>query len=400
MLSTILRRESSERRNLLRSILWVRAYSIDHDLKKTPLYDLHISNGAKMVPFAGYSMPVLYDSQTHIESHQWVRNRAGLFDVSHMCQHIFKGTDATAFLEKVTPSSLKELRPFNSTLSTLLLPTGGIVDDTIITKHSKDEYYIVTNAACREKDISFLQSEMKGFSNLSHIVLEDWGLVALQGPLSSKILQNLTSENLSELKFGKSAFVKFGDQKFHVARGGYTGEDGFEISIPERLSIHFTEKLLQSSPQDLKLIGLAARDSLRLEAGMCLYGHDIDESTTPVEGSLSWVIGKRRREEGGFNGFSTIIEQLKNGVTRRRVGFFVSGPPAREGSSVYSNDGKLLLGKITSGSPSPTLGRNIAMGYINKGYFKPGTEILIEVRGRKRPSEIAKMPFVPTNYYR
>ncbi|KAK7204126.1 aminomethyltransferase [Myxozyma melibiosi] len=370
-------------------------------LKKTPLYDLHLAHGANMVEFAGYSMPVLYAAQTHVESHKWVRAQAGVFDVSHMVQHVFKGPEATSFLEKITPSSLRELPRFQSTLSTLLLDTGGIADDLMITKRAEDEYYVVTNAGCRESDLAFFKRELQLFPSVEHVVLDESAILAVQGPRAAEVLQRLTQDDLGALKFGMAGLLDFkGSERYHVGRGGYTGEDGFEVSLPSREALSFTERMLASSEGVLKMIGLAARDSLRLEAGMCLYGHDLDAETTPVEGSLAWTIGKRRRAEGGFNGFETVARQLAEGVDRRRVGMRVRGPPAREGCVVYDESGTEVVGKITSGSPSPTAGGNVAMGYLRKGYWKTGTKVLVDVRGRKREGEVARMPFVETKYVR
>ncbi|KAK9451506.1 Aminomethyltransferase [Limtongia smithiae] len=373
------------------------------ELHKTALYDLHVAHGATFVPYAGYSMPVVYDGQTHLESHKWVRAHAGLFDVSHMVQHVFTGRHATKFLESLTPSSLQELAPYRSTLSTFLNPAGGIVDDTMITKHNDERYYVVTNAGCREKDLAYLASELTYFADggVQHEVLDGWGILALQGPKAAEVLQRLTEEKLQELKFGGARVVQFVDGgEYHVARGGYTGEDGFEISVPPAATLGMAEHILSASREVVRLAGLAARDSLRLEAGMCLYGHDLDETTTPIEAGLGWIIGARRKEQGGFNGYERVKEQLDKGTTRRRVGFVVSGPPAREGAKVYAKDGDAPIGTITSGSPSPTLGVNIGMGYVQKGFWKKETPVEVEVRGRRHAGAVARMPFVAPRYYR
>ncbi|RDL41957.1 putative aminomethyltransferase, mitochondrial [Venustampulla echinocandica] len=391
-------------------------------LQKTPLYDLNLAHGAKMVPFGGYHMPVQYSSLSVVDSHNFTRSHASLFDVSHMVQHRFSGPGVTAFLERITPSSPSELAPHHSGLSTMLWPiTGGIVDDTIITRLGPELFYLVTNAGCREKDMKYFEDELKQFSNdggkeVKWEVLKDWGLVALQGPLSEEILEGVLADpqeiKLKELYFGQSKYMKLKlpgsniSSPCLVSRGGYTGEDGFEISIPPAEAVAVTESLLQSAtPEKLQLAGLAARDSLRLEAGMALYGHDIDDSTTPVEATLGWVIGKNRRASGGFHGDDLILKQLLPkkeggiGVRRRRGGLIVQGPPAREGAEIVDSEGN-NIGVVTSGCPSPTLGKNIAMGYLKTGFHRLGTEVEVIVRGKKRPAKVTKMTFVPTKYHK
>ena len=377
-----------------------------------------------MVEFAGYAMPVLYKDLTMLESHLHTRERASIFDVGHMVQHHFSGAGARAFLEKISPSDVAGLPVHGSTLSTLLYESGGICDDLIITKLWEDRFYVVTNAGCRDKDLEFIKSELAAFEGeVDWKVLDGQGLIALQGPKAAEVLQSVVVDpqgegDLSTLYFGHSRYMKiksprldqagklgFQSSLLLVSRGGYTGEDGFEISIPAQETQDVTALLLQSGGKGtVKLAGLGARDSLRLEAGMCLYGHDLDDATTPVEAGLSWIIGKRRRAAGGFNGASTILEQLKprskggKGVERRRVGFTITGPPAREGAEIKV-DGE-VVGKITSGSPSPCLKKNIAMGYIRDGLHKSGTEVEVIVRGKGRKGVITKMPFLETKYYK
>jgi len=397
--------------------------SSTQNLRKTPLYDLHVSNGAKMVPFASFSMPVQYAGVSVSESHHFTRSRASLFDVSHMVQHTFRGPKAVPLLEKMTPCGVSSLGLFQSRLSALLWPTGGIVDDTIITRTGEEIFHVVTNAACREKDLGFIESQMgeMGIDRKMWRVEDNSGLVALQGPESEAILNDvLTGDvNLREFYFGSAMHgkIKLLDgsmtREVLISRGGYTGEDGFEISlivsdegnaVDEVTSL--TETLLKTAgPERLKLAGLGARDSLRLEAGMCLYGHDLDDKTTPVEAGLSWIIPPARRKAGGYNGAEFIIPQLTprskggKGVDRRRVGFVVEGAPAREGAEVVSKEGQ-KIGNITSGSPSPTLGKNIAMGYIRDGFHKAGTEVDVVVRGKRRGAVVTKMPFVPAKYWK
>jgi aminomethyltransferase len=331
-------------------------------------------------------------------------------------QHDFSGPDAQAFLERLTPSSLSSLSENNSTLSTLLHPeTGGIVDDTVIAR-LRDSFYVVTNAGCREKDLAYLTEQLEAWRKENPDKTVEWklrdnqGLVALQGPLAATILERVLSDKstsaLKALYFGQcmSGTIKGTDVEVLISRGGYTGEDGFEISIPPAATEAVTQFLLDSAKDDLRLAGLGARDTLRLEAGMCLYGHDLDDTTTPVEAGLSWIIGKDRRANGGFHGDSVILQQLKKkseggGVTRRRVGLIIEGSPAREGADIVNEAGE-KIGNITSGCPSPTAKKNISMGYIKDGSHKSGTEVQVIVRGKKRKATVTKMPFIGSKYYK
>ncbi|ETW78553.1 hypothetical protein HETIRDRAFT_103954 [Heterobasidion irregulare TC 32-1] len=383
------------------------------ELKKTGLYDFHVDNGAKMVPFAGYSMPLAYGSigqgkhnaPRAFASHNHVRTNAGLFDVGHMVQSNFRGATTTAFLEWLTPSSLRSLVPYSSTLSVLLNERGGIIDDTIITKHAEDAFYVVTNAGRRDRDLAWFKEKLEEWNSspksaggkVEHEVLEGWGLLALQGPQAANYLQGLTAFDLQGLTFGKSAFVPIEGFNLHVARGGYTGEDGFEISIPPSQTVEVAQLL---SKEPVQLTGLGARDSLRLEAGMCLYGQDLDEDTTPVEAGLTWVIGKDRREAADFIGAESVLKHLKDGPPRRRVGLIVEGAPARQGAKIIAPSSTEVIGQVTSGIPSPTLGKNIAMGYVQSGWHKKGTDVLVEVRGKPRAGVLTPMPFVKPQYWR
>ncbi|KAF8810454.1 glycine cleavage system T protein [Phlegmacium glaucopus] len=409
---TVLRAYSALRRgqNIWRGNSVIRQFTRGHaahaeELKRTGLYDFHIEHGAKMVPFAGYSMPLAYGDVGQVASHNYVRKSVGIFDVGHMVQSNFRGQTVTDFLEWLTPSSLASLKPYTSTLSVLLNEEGGIIDDTIITKHASDAFYVVTNAGRRERDLPWFREKLAEWNSTAKgkqgpvelEVLENWGLLAIQGPEAASYLQGLTSFDLRQLTFGSSAFVPIEGFNLHVARGGYTGEDGFEISIPPSQTVEVA-KLLSKPP--VQLIGLGARDSLRLEAGMCLYGNDLDETTTPVEAGLSWVIGKDRRANGGFIGATTVQQQLKDGLTRRRVGLLVEGAPARQGAKILSPSGEDVLGVVTSGIPSPTLGKNIAMGYIKSGWHKKGTDVAVEVRRQLRKAVLTPMPFHKPNYWR
>ncbi|KAL5425895.1 hypothetical protein PMIN04_002317 [Paraphaeosphaeria minitans] len=388
----------------------------DAQSNKTGLYELHAKHGAKFVPFGGYEMPVQYSDLSIVDSHNWTRQKASLFDVGHMVQHDFSGSGAQAFLERLTPSSLSSLSENHSTLSTLLHPeTGGIVDDTVITRRA-NSFYVVTNAGCREKDLAYLTEQLEAWRKENPDKTVEWklrdnqGLVALQGPLAATILERALSEQsasgLKTLYFGQcmSATIKGTDVEVLISRGGYTGEDGFEISIPPSATEAVTQFLLDSAKDELRLAGLGARDTLRLEAGMCLYGHDLDDTTTPVEAGLSWIIGKDRRANGGFHGDSVILQQLKKkseggGVTRRRVGLVIEGSPAREGAEIVDEAGE-KIGNITSGCPSPTAKKNISMGYIKDGMHKSGTEVQVIVRGKKRKATVTKMPFIGSKYYK
>ncbi|KAK0633386.1 hypothetical protein B0T14DRAFT_418079 [Immersiella caudata] len=400
-------------------------------LAKTPLYDLHLAHSAKMVPFGGFHMPVQYPSLSVSASHVFTREHASIFDVSHMVQRIFSGPGAAAFLERVTPSGVAALGVHKSTLSCLMGTDGkgGIVDDTIITRLPDEEFYVVTNAACRDKDDGYFEGEMQKWNGekgegmeVRQEQLDGWGLVALQGPEAVEVLGRCldqgTGVDLKKVLFGQSVYARVKMQGMEVSsellisRGGYTGEDGFEISIPPEETVAVTEALLAAGGKErVQLAGLGARDSLRLEAGMCLYGHDLDESTTPVEAGLGWIIPKERRTaDSGYYGAGVLAGQLVlrskggTGVRRRRVGLVVEGAPAREGAEIVSRPEEggepVKLGTVTSGCPSPTLGKNIAMGYVKDGFHKAGTEVDVVVRGRVRKAVVTKMPFVPTKYWK
>lgn len=416
------------------------ASSSTSELKHTPLYAVHSEAGAKMGPFAGYSMPLEYPDQSHPESHRWTRENASLFDVSHMVQHKLSGPLAEEFLMTITPSSINMLKKHHSSLSCLLDENGGIIDDTVITRLGRDSFYFVTNAGCRETDLAYLESQMtkflesKGVSksksdeNLKWHILNCHSLVALQGPKAQEVLQALvyddtedttTSPDLSTLGFGESRWLQLtteGDMNtpsLLVSRTGYTGEDGFEVSIPSEngdstaLATAIAKTIINDS-SIVRWAGLAARDSLRLEAGMCLYGHDISTETTPPMAALGWIVGKDRRTENAsppFHGQSRILEQLAKpkSMSERRVGFLVErGPAAREGAEIVDTDkDNEVIGRITSGCPSPSLeGQNIAMGLIKNGYHKSGTKVGVKVRKGVRKAEVSRMPFVPNKFYR
>lgn len=402
----------------------------DGQLGQTALYDLHLENGAKMVPFGSYRMPVQYADLSLAESHHWTRDKCSLFDVGHMVQYHVDGPGAESFLESVTPSGLKGLPAGQSTLSALLHPkTGGTVDDCMITRLEDGPshlFYLVTNAGNRKKDYDFLSSAIAKWDNtvnpvayIRHLEADSqpFGLIALQGPLAGEVLASALSTackiDISKWYFGSARTITLalpsGESLPVVGtRGGYTGEDGFELSIHPSQALAVTELLLTVAGKDkLRFAGLGARDSLRLEAGMCLYGHDLDDTTTPVEAGLNFIIAKSRRSgpDSGFNGAETIIPQLTTkakggtGVSRRRVGLVVEGAPAREGADIQDQDGT-SIGQVTSGCPSPSLKKNIAMGYVAEGMHKAGTELQVTVRGKKRKAVVTKMPFVASKYFK
>ena len=380
-------------------------------------------------------MPLEYADQSHAESHKWTREKASVFDVSHMVQHMISGGLAEKFLLKITPSSIQTLAIHTSTLSCLLQdPSGGIVDDTVITRLGKDSFYFVTNAACRDADLKFLSDELSAFldaegatdDKIDWRTLDHHSLLALQGPRAAAVLQKSVfvdeddadvDTDVSTLHFGNSRYLQLtlkdetSTPPLLVSRTGYTGEDGFEISIPGKHGddsglASMIAKTLIADGSTVRWAGLAARDSLRLEAGMCLYGHDISLDTTPATAALGWIVGKDRRtaDKAGFNGAETILEQLAapKKMAQRRVGFLVEkGPAAREGAEIVDPESGDSIGNITSGLPSPTLGgQNIAMGLIKNGYHKRGTKVGVKVRKNVRKAEVARMPFVESKFYR
>ncbi|XP_073915489.1 aminomethyltransferase, mitochondrial isoform X2 [Castor canadensis] len=316
-------------------------------LRRTPLYDFHLAKGGKMVTFAGWSLPVQYQD-THVDSHLHTRRHCSLFDVSHMLQTKIFGRDRVKLMESLVVGDIAELKPNQGTLSLFTNEAGGILDDLIVTSTSEEHLYVVSNAGCWEKDLALMQDKVRELQNRGDDVgleVVDNALLALQGPTAAQVLQAGVADDLKKLPFMTSAVMEvFGVSGCRVTRCGYTGEDGVEISVPAAGAVHLATALLENP--EVKLAGLAARDSLRLEAGLCLYGNDIDENTTPVEGSLGWT-----------------------------------------------------LGAVTSGCPSPSLKKNVAMGYVPPKYSRPGTQLLVEVRRKQQMAVVSKMPFVPTNYY-
>uniref|UniRef100_A0A670HVI7 Aminomethyltransferase n=1 Tax=Podarcis muralis TaxID=64176 RepID=A0A670HVI7_PODMU len=372
---------------------------LQESLKQTSLYDFHRHHGGKMVAFAGWSLPVQY-THSHLESHLHTRQHCSLFDVSHMLQTKVFGRDRIKFIESLVVGDIAELKPNQGTLSLFTNERGGIMDDLIVTSTSDQHLYVVSNAGCRDKDFALMKNkvkEMKAAGCDVDLEVSDNALLALQGPAMARVLQAGVSDSLAKLPFMTSAVMSvFGVPGCRVTRCGYTGEDGVEISVPASRAVELAELLLKDST--VWLAGLAARDSLRLEAGLCLYGNDIDESTTPVEASLIWTLGKRRRAAMDFPGASIILAQIKEKPKRKRVGLTSSGPPIRQHMPILSPEGK-AIGEVTSGCPSPCLQKNIAMGYVESDYSKLSTALTVEVRKKSCPALVTKMPFVATNYY-
>ncbi|KAI8922330.1 hypothetical protein DFJ77DRAFT_506110 [Powellomyces hirtus] len=388
----------------VRKLLSQRAFASaasSQPLQRTALYDLHVKNGGKMVEFAGWDMPVQYSGLGVLASHMWTREKASLFDVSHMLQTRWVGKDRTKFIESLVVADVQALPVGSSTLSLFTNENGGIIDDTVINKQDDKGLYVVSNAGCAEKDLAHIRSHLQTFQNkggdVDVQILDDVSLVALQGPSAAKVVSGLAGIDLQDFGFMTARHMNIRGIDVYISRCGYTGEDGFEISVPHKDVVKLTELFLDHP--DVELAGLGARDSLRLEAGLCLYGHDLDDTVTPVEGGLTWTIGKRRREEGGFLGAEKIIPQIGKAVPRRRVGLVVEGAPAREGAEILNADGE-TIGKVTSGCPSPVLKKNIAMGLVKNGFHKQGTELQVKVRNRLQKAKITKMPFVAQQYYR
>ena len=363
------------------------------ETQKTVLYDYHKSLGAKFVPFAGYEMPVQYSSGI-VDEHKLTRNSAGMFDVSHMGQLSIEGNeDLVSELEKIIPTDLKKIKLNQSKYSFLTNEEGGIYDDLIVTKVEKG-FNIILNAACKDSDFKTISSSLK--NKFKIILHKNLSLLALQGPKSSQILEKIIS-GISSLKFMNGNEFSYKGKNVYITRSGYTGEDGFEISLSNEFVEDFAKKLIS---KDVKPIGLGARDTLRLEAGLCLYGHDINESTSPIEANLKWAISKRRREEGGFVGYNKIKLDLNGSLSRLRVGIRPEGKIiAREGVKIFSKDGK-EIGSITSGTFGPSVNGPIAMGYVKLNFSKPGTKIFLEVRGKKYGAKVSELPFYKKNYVR
>jgi glycine cleavage system T protein (aminomethyltransferase) len=368
------------------------ALAVAAPLHHTPLYDLHRSLGARMVPFAGYEMPLQYPAGILAE-HRHTRAAAGLFDVSHMGQLRLAGADPAAALETLVPSDLRGLCPMRMRYTLFLDEAGGILDDLMAARLA-DGFVLVINAARKADDLALLREHL-GAAAIEP--LTDRALLALQGPEAAAVLSRLAA-GLKQLPFMAAAEVTLDGHDCLVTRSGYTGEDGFEISVAAAGAPALAERLL--AQPEVRPVGLGARDSLRLEAGLCLWGHDIDAATTPVEADLAWTIGRARRERGDFPGAAIILRQLSEGASRRRVGIRPDGPaPAREATPIVDGEG-MEIGRITSGGFGPSVGGPIAMGYVDAPHAGLGTTLSLIVRGAVRPARVAALPFVPHRYFR
>jgi len=362
------------------------------NLSKLPLDSWHRARGGRMVPFAGYEMPVQYEGI--MAEHLWTREHAGLFDVSHMGQLLFHGPEIDRALETLLPGDLLVLKDGRLRYSMLLAEDGGIIDDLMATRRG-EHFYLVVNGATKHGDIEQFQTRLPRTIAMDH--MKEQALLALQGPEAVAALEELVP-GVSELSFMQAGLFHWNGKPLWISRSGYTGEDGFEISVAGRDAEALAEAL--AADERVKPIGLGARDSLRLEAGLPLYGHDLDGSTTPIMADLTFAIGKRRRAEGGFAGAPRIMAELDNSPAQKRVGLLVEGrQPVREGALILDAEGS-EIGRITSGGHSPSLGRPIAMGYVATFHAEPGTALTLEQRGKLFQATVAPMPFVPHRYHR
>jgi aminomethyltransferase len=378
----------------------VQVTQLSAELAHTPLHPLHLSRGARMVAFAGYDMPVHYPTGI-IAEHLHTRQAAGLFDVSHMGQAELAGANAARRLESLVPGDLAGLDVGRMRYTQLLDGDGNILDDLMVTKLPTDggaeRLFLVVNAATKTFDFAHIGAALP---DLALTVFTQRALLALQGPQAAAVLarQLPNMPSVATLHFLSWQSVEWQGETLFVTRSGYTGEDGFEISLPAAGALDFAEALL--ADPEVWPIGLGARDSLRLEAGLCLYGHDIDRTINPIEAGLAWSISKRRRAEGGFPGAARIRQLFAEGSPRRRVGILLDGKaPAREGADILTPQGD-RIGRLTSGGYAPSLGCPIGMGYVAAAQAALGTRVQVVVRGKALSAEVAAMPFVPNHYYR
>ena len=359
-------------------------------IKKTPLYNLHIQHGAKMVEFAGYQMPIQYKSGI-IQEHKFTRENAGIFDVSHMGQLFITGSDQlTDDLEKIFPVNLKNLKINQSKYSFLMNEQGGIYDDLIITK-LKDGYLIILNAACKKQDFENIKKKLDDKYELN--LDESLSLIAIQGPKAKDVLGKVVS-NITNLKFMNGGEFEYDNSNIYITRSGYTGEDGFEISLENKKVEKFVDQLINYGA---KLIGLGARDTLRLEAGLCLYGNDLDEKTSPIEANLKWAIPKSR-VDSDYPGSNIIKKQIDDGVKTLRVGIKPETRVIARGNTKIFDKNDKEIGKVTSGTFGPSVECSIAMGYVENNYSPTNTKIFLEVRGKKVPANVCDLPFYKKNY--
>jgi len=372
------------------------------DLNKTPFYDMHLKNGAKMVPFAGYDMPVQYPLGV-MKEHQHTRTKAGLFDVSHMGQVILRGADYTSTaraLERLIPMDVQGLAEGRQRYGFFTNDAGGILDDLMFANRG-DHIFMVVNAACKTADVAHLRAHLEPEIHVKEIT--NRALLALQGPMAEAVLAEHYPP-IVDMKFMDVDTIPIAGAECWVSRSGYTGEDGFEISIPHAAAETVAAALVDHA--DVEWIGLGARDSLRLEAGLCLYGHDIDTGTTPVEAGLTWAIQQSRRAggsaTGGFPGDSIILDQMSQGVSRKRVGLTPqTRAPMREGVVLYaSEDSSTQIGTVTSGGFGPTVEAPVAMGYVATEMAVTGTVLFGEVRGKRLPIAVSPLPHTPPNFKR
>lgn len=368
-------------------------------LLKTPLHALHIELGARMVPFAGYDMPVQYPLGV-MKEHLHTREQAGLFDVSHMGQIRLTGANAAKALETLVPVDIIDLPVGMQRYAMFTNDQGGILDDLMVANLGNDELFLVVNAACKDQDLAHLRQHIGDHCSIEPL-FEERALLALQGPAAVKVLARLAPE-VTKMTFMQFATLRLLGVDCYVSRSGYTGEDGFEISVPAADAESLARSLLAEN--EVQAIGLGARDSLRLEAGLCLYGHDMNTETTPIEASLLWAISKARRADGaragGFPGADRIFTQQQAGVSRKRVGLLPQErTPVREGAEIVDEHGT-MIGTVCSGGFGPTLGGPLAMGYLDSAFIALDTEVSALVRGKKVPLRVSKMPFVPQRYYR
>ncbi|MFT4960547.1 MAG: aminomethyltransferase [Paracoccaceae bacterium] len=372
------------------------------DLRITPLHGLHVELGGKMVPFTGYDMPVQFPAGIMAE-HTHTRTRAGLFDVSHMGQVILGGApieQIAAAFEALVPMNVLGLGEGRQRYGLFLNEAGGILDDLMFANRG-DHLFVVVNAACKEADVARMRAALEPAITVTYI--EDRALLALQGPAAEAVLATLNPA-AADMRFMDVATLTLNGAECWVSRSGYTGEDGYEISVPADAATDLARALLAHG--DVMPIGLGARDSLRLEAGLCLYGHDIDTDTLPAEAGLIWAIQKARRTDGeragGFPGAEAVLAQIDSGATRKRVGLRPEGrAPMREGVEIYAGtDGGVVIGRITSGGFGPTVGGPVAMGYVPRDMSAPGTVVYGELRGKRLPLTITKLPLVAANFKR
>ena len=368
------------------------ASAAPRELDRLPLDSWHRSRGGRMVPFAGYEMPVQYEGI--MAEHLWTRENAGLFDVSHMGQLLVHGHGVDTALEALMPGDFQAAADMKPKYSLLLDDNGGIIDDLMATRRGSD-FYVVVNGATKHGDIQVMRNGLPGSVVVDY--MKEQALLALQGPKAVEVLETVVP-GVNSLSFMEGSAFHWNAQSLWISRSGYTGEDGFEISVPATAAAELADAIC--AHEIAKPIGLGARDSLRLEAGLPLYGHDIDHDTTPVMAGLTFAINKRRRAEGGFPGAMRILAELQNGAPQKRVGLEIDGrQPVREGALVLDGEGN-EVGKITSGGFSPSLQRPIAMGYVASHLAETGTALKLEQRGKLFDARVVPMPFVPHRYHR